>query len=283
MQINTNKSLSDSELVWLETRTFIDKILTRLEKANCRIEGYQIDGSLASGLCVDSVFNDIDVILFIANEVAIDENFVNTVASTLGTTKHCLLSDTRFGEMVETAHIMIPAISGITTFKAIDLWLVHAPFITMSPVWDKLFSEDEIAWQREIRYICSKHLSSDDYKIIKAAQLCEARWRYCANYALPMLNDFNQLEQLIMYDLPIKNSPCTSIRKFLSEWLSGSLRDSWCSRPLTQFPSRIKETLGERGLYQRETPAAPAWTVIAGRIQNKLIQNYYAILILLLQ
>lgn len=265
-----------NELAWHESSAVLRDVVNLLHRSQFPIEQYRIDGSLLSGASSGPHFHDIDAILSIPRERAIEEQLVANMAETLDKATFTVLTTRRFGMETRIAHIKLKMTQAVTSFRILDLWIVHPPFVSMSPIWSKLFSTEEVLWQREIRANISFHLASEDYQKVKALQLAEARWRYAACFGLPLIDDLDNRGQIILDELPITDPPEASTKAFIEAWASGILNDPWLIRPPTQLPDDIHQALSQKKVFQSLPPLEPPWTMVAMRAQNEQSKNFYS-------
>jgi len=275
-----NEIISSVALERTEARStqLIEHCLTRLEiiktkvsQSGIVVDDYQLSGSLISGAAFRFPLNDVDVIVRMPEGEAINQNVVESFASAVGSENLHITSSTRFGQLQQIAHVKSNLEADPSLFRTWDFWIVSQPFVAMTPFWSQLFSKDEINWQREIRQLVSSHLSTHDYEYIKSCQISEARWRFCASYALSLI-DLDVIELgYIREDLPLTGPLPTGTDAFIRGWISGDMTDSWYIRPLKQFPTYIRESLGRELSILYDVPLAPAWTEVAMRIQEMSI------------
>ena len=251
--------------------TRLETVRTKVSQSGILVDDYQLSGSLISGTAFKFPLNDVDVIVRMPEGEAINQNLVECFAGAVHSENFHITSSTRFGQLQKIAHIKSNLETDPSFFRTWDFWIVSQPFVAMTPFWSQLFSNDEINWQREIRQLVTSHLSTQDYDYIKSCQISEARWRFCASYALSLI-DLDAIELgYIREDLPLTGLFPTGTDAFIRGWIAGDMTDSWYIRPLKQFPTYIRESLGRELSILHEVPVAPAWTEIAMRIQEMSI------------
>lgn len=241
----------------------IESLDRRLAGLGPVVEDMRLDGSILSGMAVPPV-RDADVMLFIAADREIAPELGAAAAELAGGRFEGLLFPRRFGRGTVMAHVSAPAPEGRGLFELWDLWLVHAPFVTMSPYWQALFSPAEINWQRRARELVRDNLSSEEYGQIKTLQLAEARWRFCACHGLPLVKD---LPPELLADLPLHGPPPAGTKDFVRRWAEGDRSDSWLSRPLAGLPYETRLAIEALDPAAAEPPAPPVWTDAALGVQ----------------
>lgn len=248
--------------------SYLERLRSQIEQSKLRVLDLRIDGSVRSGLVADPSDSDLDIIISLPAEIPISPETANLVAETVGGEFVKLLAPCRFGKTVLLAHLTAQSQLEGLPFRNLDLWLVHQPFVTMSPFWQDLFSPDELGWQRLVRNFVRRHLSADDYGVIKALQLAEARWRFCACFAIPQIALSPARAGSIIDALPLKGVPPEGTADFIKRWAQRDRSDSWLNRPLQTLPYNIRLALEELREGLGDPPQAPPWTDFALQVQE---------------
>ena len=158
--------------------------------------------------------------------------------------------------------------------------LNQKPYVDVAIYWQKLFSQEEVAHQREIRkalYSLTPISYDDEYTPAKRIQTFEARWRLVANYAMAQLQITGRAPNNLL--LPLRGVPEEPVLTLTQKWLAGESGYRTMERPEVVVPDvlkqRLQETLGKRKLnHLLIPPPQPEWVQVADAMQKDLMASF---------
>lgn len=239
------------------------------------LEQISLDGSFRAGLEVlvperhlaAQQVSDIDILILAKADAPLTPDLLQLLGAIVDGRSESLRPVRRWDQEKLIGHVSTPPNGEFGHCGQWDFWLSNAPFVTVSPYWQRLFSSQEIEWQKSMRRLTRDYLDADHYQKLKVLMLTEARWRFCACFALKYLSDLAPREACVIEELPELGPMPVALSGQFKRWADGELNGMGLIRPLCVFPrdTRIAlELLVEQDLTP---PAAPLWTTLAEKIQ----------------